>query len=338
MKLIGYIRPCKEFSFTIPVYHNGQNFYYHNLDEKFIITGFAKDEIDNSYLIKLSQKINYEIGNKAPIAFIGVNGKLIIGTADKAIIEICKYLDQIYLPKKYIHEELFYYAKIIGFNIKSFQDRFELKYFVFSNQYIIYKDIVKLICTIERYTSNINSKRKRKASFKFQRKSKNVFGISFAPYDIKKIDGFKNYFIDNIIEGNIRKAYHELEKLFDYQIKVSEPKHIAKSFCDISQTLLDIGYISTSKILLYLAKILETNDIVIFTQLAEVLKAEGNIQGAKEMYLEIQNQFPNDIYAKTGLAEVLKAEGNIQGAKEMYLKIQNQFPNDIYAKTGFVSS
>ena len=54
------------------------------------------------------------------------------------------------------------------------------------------------------------------------------------------------------------------------------------------------------------------------------------------MYLEIQNQFPNDIYAKTGLAEVLKAEGNIQGAKEMYLKIQNQFPNDIYSKHALV--
>jgi tetratricopeptide (TPR) repeat protein len=335
MKLIGYIRPYKDFSFTIPIYKDGSSFYFHNLDEKLIIRDFTNIDIDTSYLIELTQLINYTIGDKAPIVFIGENGKLIINKSDIAIFEICKYLDQINTPKKYIQEELFYYANQIGCNIEHFQNKFKLKYFVNKTIPIIYEDISKLIYTIENNLSNHRRKRKRKATLKFQRNYKNAFGLITPRYDPTIIDGFKNYFISNLKDENIRKAFHQLEKLLNYQITVSEPKHIVKSFCDISQSLFNLGYLNTSRILLLLSKIFDIDDAVIDTQLAELLIVEGDLQAAKKLYIEIQKQFPDDIVAKTGFAELLKAEGNLQAAKKLYIEIQEKFPDSIVPKTGF---
>ncbi|MEZ4859044.1 MAG: hypothetical protein R2781_09560 [Flavobacteriaceae bacterium] len=335
MKLIGYIKPYMDFSFTIPIYEEGNSYYYHELNDNFNIIGFFIDNINKSFILKFKKKINYKIGDKAPIVFVGENGKILINNSDSADFEIFNYLNRFSPPKMHIYEELFFLAKQNGNDVELYKNKVELMGLVYYSYPILNKEIFKIVDEIEEYLLGFKSKRKRKRSFKYLKKGKYLFGKHPKFYDQIKIDNLKKYIISDIKGNKIRKSFRELSNLFQYQSQISPPKLIVKSFCDISQSMLNYGYFDIAKILLHLSKLFETNDIVIDAQFAEILKAEGDLIGAKQKYLEIQDQFPNDVIVKNGYAEVLKAEGDLVGAKQKYLEIQDQFPNDVIAKSGY---
>ena len=173
----------------------------------------------------------------------------------------------------------------------------------------------------------------RKAARRREKAKRASKYLSF--FDKSKIDNYKDYIIKYLFEGKLAKIDNEILDLLNYQKENSSPKHIVKSLCDLSSRSLEICNFSFAKQMVFYSKLLNVSDIVIDTQYAEILKAEGNLADAKQIYLEVQEKYPDNIVAKTGYAEVLKAEGNLAGAKQIYLEVQEKYPSDIVAKTGY---
>ena len=150
--------------------------------------------------------------------------------------------------------------------------------------------------------------------------------------------GSLDYRVENIIgrvsKGNITGAKKHLLQLIQYQTQTSSAQHICMTLCKISNQLIPYDINFAKQVLIY-AKQTNSQDPVVYSQNAEILKAEGNIADAKIEYQNIIQRFPNNIVAKTGFAEILKAEGNIADAKIEYQNIIQQFPNSIVAKNGF---
>ena len=173
----------------------------------------------------------------------------------------------------------------------------------------------------------------RKAARRREKAKRASKYLSF--FDKSKIDNYKDYIIKYLFEGKLAKIDNEILDLLNYQKENSSPKHIVKSLCDLSSRSLEICNFSFAKQMVFYSKLLNVSDIVIDTQYAEILKAEGNLADAKQIYLEVQEKYPDNIVAKTGYAEILKAEGNLTGAKQIYLEVQEKDPSDIVAKTGY---
>ncbi len=69
-------------------------------------------------------------------------------------------------------------------------------------------------------------------------------------------------------------------------------------------------------------------------ELAEVLKAQGRLSEAEEVYRQAVKDFPDDVVACTGLAEVLKAQGRLSEAEEVYRQAVEDFPENAYVRNG----
>ena len=76
------------------------------------------------------------------------------------------------------------------------------------------------------------------------------------------------------------------------------------------------------------------DDVVACTGLAEVLKAQGRLSEAEEVYRQAVKDFPDDVVACTGLAEVLKAQGRLSEAEEVYRQAVEDFPENAYVRNG----
>ena len=46
----------------------------------------------------------------------------------------------------------------------------------------------------------------------------------------------------------------------------------------------------------------------------------------------MQENHPEDVVARNGYAEILKAEGDLEGAKRIYLEVQETYSHDLYSK------
>ncbi len=141
--------------------------------------------------------------------------------------------------------------------------------------------------------------------------------------------------LNNLQEDNMAGARACLKDLISNQVKTSAPEHICKSLTNIASSLLSNSITSFTKTLLGYARILNSDDSVVYSLGAEVLKAEGNLSEAKSEYQRIKKQFPNDVVAQTGYAEILKAEGNLTEAKSEYQRIKKQFPSNVVAQNGY---
>ncbi len=72
-------------------------------------------------------------------------------------------------------------------------------------------------------------------------------------------------------------------------------------------------------------------------QLSPVLKAQGDLDGAKARYEENIAQWPNNEVSANGLAEVLKVQGDLDGAKARYEENIAQWPNNRVAKNSLAN-
>lgn len=86
MNFIGYIRPFSRLSYTIPVYSNGENFFYHKLSQDFKIEAFeeavikATDVIHTSDMIPRLSANAFKIGDFGMVIFIDDKNFPTIGT------------------------------------------------------------------------------------------------------------------------------------------------------------------------------------------------------------------------------------------------------------------
>lgn len=102
MQLKGYIQAFKENSFTIPVYSDGEFYYYHSLNDNFEITGFYKAEFPNECFKKAYLSKQFIIGEIGAIVFVGID-YISYNQADKNINEIINYLNDTTIDSVYLN-------------------------------------------------------------------------------------------------------------------------------------------------------------------------------------------------------------------------------------------
>jgi hypothetical protein len=94
MRLVGYIKQTKENSFRIPVYSNQENdYYFHHLDDTYAITSFSKTDLNTISFQKVYLSKKFDIGSKAALIFVGMDGYIKYDDAENAIEEIINYLN-----------------------------------------------------------------------------------------------------------------------------------------------------------------------------------------------------------------------------------------------------
>lgn len=102
MKLSGYIKELKSYSFAIPIYTDGKNFYTHDVSESFRIVGFEKILLPSNY-IKIFSVKNYIIGSEGAIVFVGKDRNLFYNEASLVLPDIDYYIDQTTSKTKYLN-------------------------------------------------------------------------------------------------------------------------------------------------------------------------------------------------------------------------------------------
>lgn len=108
MRLQGYIEAIKENAFAIPIYGDGVDLYYHEIDSRFRIKGFYKASVQESFFKKLYSSTDFKKGQKGVVVFVGQDNVILFGTPEKAIKEIENYLSETTSENEYkfIKEEV----------------------------------------------------------------------------------------------------------------------------------------------------------------------------------------------------------------------------------------
>jgi len=347
MNLAGYLKPLGEHTFSIPIYKNESGYYCHLLSEDFKVLDFSSYDINEDLLEKLPKKStykkHYEKGEEGPVVFFARNGCVIIEEFHKAIVKILKVLDGTEHLNKYIYEELAYYSAFLSDSCKHAKEdssyylrRFYLKKYIYENFPDILNDVVLVMRLIDDYICKYKVMRRRNSlSSYYKENNKKVIpknGVSNSDFIIETIEAYKSCFVKEFLDGRTGKAFSILGELLEYQFPISRQKLIIKTLCALSKNIQSYGYTEEARILLYLSEQFYVSDAVIGSQFAEILKAEGNYEGAKAKYKEIEQEFPKAVVAKNGYADVLRLEGDYEGARDKYKEIQKEFSFDLYSK------
>ena len=90
MKLKGYIKPYSSFSFTIPIYTEGEHLYYHELNDDLIINRFIQIENNDISLYTTQESFFANKGDYGIIIFIGIQNIPIINFANQIAPQLLK--------------------------------------------------------------------------------------------------------------------------------------------------------------------------------------------------------------------------------------------------------
>jgi ArsR family transcriptional regulator len=113
MFLVGCIRPFSDFSFTIPVYQEQDEYYFHEISKSLQIIKFniAKGVND---VIKLQNNIFYKVNDIAPLVFYQNSDKFIFGPADSILKLIGDIINGEDREFHYLNRELIYLKSCIA--------------------------------------------------------------------------------------------------------------------------------------------------------------------------------------------------------------------------------
>lgn len=114
MKLAGYIKAYKEFIFTIPVYTDDKEYFYHNVDENYRIIEFNKTAPSEN-LIPFKNSLKFEKNYHGAIVFVGKNNDLIIDNFEDGIKKTKHYLESKTQKNEFLNvkEDLLYFEAFI---------------------------------------------------------------------------------------------------------------------------------------------------------------------------------------------------------------------------------
>jgi hypothetical protein len=101
MKLIGYIHPFINYSFTIPIYSESNVFYFHKINYNYKIEEFIQYDITDYEFIEISEYINFNIGEFCAIVYITSNYDAVIESADKIYDKLLELDDLNIFEEKY---------------------------------------------------------------------------------------------------------------------------------------------------------------------------------------------------------------------------------------------
>lgn len=127
-----------------------------------------------------------------------------------------------------------------------------------------------------------------------------------------------------------------LQDLLEFQLGHGDREHAAMSLCALTTIALDANQFEMADRLSQYALSLTSDDKVVFTNRAEVLKQSGHFDAALKSYKEAIERFTGDRWARNGYADVLKEKGLFDEAIARYRENQTTFPDDPVAFNGEV--
>ncbi|MFK7107060.1 hypothetical protein [Flavobacterium oreochromis] len=102
MRLAGYLKELKEDSFTIPIYTDKNDFFYHNVNDDYKIIGFNKADINKNNIQEYYLSIDFKLNGFGAYAFVGKNNYIKCNILSNEIYEIEKYLEDTTDKNKYL--------------------------------------------------------------------------------------------------------------------------------------------------------------------------------------------------------------------------------------------
>ncbi len=176
MRLAGYIKAYKEFMFTIPIYTNGKELFFHEVDSNYKIRKFNKTEVSED-LIQIKNDISFKEKSYGAIVFVGEKNDLITEEFEESIKKISNYLEHKTQKNQFlsVKEDVSYFESLIPkvrkshfYRVKQNELRFtynDVRYILeFLNQNThhsaayTYKDLITSV-----YEKVVNSVNKEKA-------------------------------------------------------------------------------------------------------------------------------------------------------------------------------
>lgn len=187
------------------------------------------------------------------------------------------------------------------------------------------------------------------------------------PRVLREVNKKKAVISEAMQHRDFRLLRELVDDLVDYQLKNGEPKHAAKSLCDLAMEAKDLGmaflqleltersisvapddgwsWAQHGDALLNMQRSSEALEayqqadafgagVVAKTGRAEVFKAEGEFKEALAGYDEVIRQHPENVVAMNGRAEVLKAQGEYETALAAYDEVITQHPENDVARRG----
>jgi tetratricopeptide (TPR) repeat protein len=140
-----------------------------------------------------------------------------------------------------------------------------------------------------------------------------------------------------LFAGRNPQAEKYVQELLQFQLESGDREHAAMSLCSLVAISLDANQMDMADRLSQYAMQLTSEDPVVYTSRAEVLKQRGHFQAALNAYQEAKDRFPNEPYAFDGYADVLSEMGRYQEAIKQYKEAQARFPDEPVAYNGEVS-
>jgi tetratricopeptide (TPR) repeat protein len=142
---------------------------------------------------------------------------------------------------------------------------------------------------------------------------------------------------EQLLVGKDAIAEKYLQELIEFQLGQGDRVHAAMSLCNLTSIAMEADQFEMADRLSLYALKLTSNDDVVYTIRAEVLKQRGHFDAAIKAYEEAMVRFGEYRYAINGLADVFKEKGLYDEALKLYNKAKNDFPEDSVAFNGEVS-
>lgn len=118
MKLTGYIKAIKENCFAIPIYSDGDFYYYHNITNDFKILSFEKTKVSEGYFIQTYLSKTFDINSIGALVFVGFENFILSNSADEVIDEVIYFLNDLTKSNEYLYikKEASKIQKILSLN------------------------------------------------------------------------------------------------------------------------------------------------------------------------------------------------------------------------------
>ena len=152
----------------------------------------------------------------------------------------------------------------------------------------------------------------------------------------------KNAIKNLILKGNFDKAITYTNELIENQRKISEPKHIAMSLCDLAQfSKKIIGNPELQAKFAELAIKEDSDDSWSYSTLGDAYRLLAKYEDARKMYetaiCKSDNNIESKIVAFNGHAEIFKNLGQLEEAIKFYKQCIDDYGNDMVSKTAYAT-
>jgi tetratricopeptide (TPR) repeat protein len=149
-----------------------------------------------------------------------------------------------------------------------------------------------------------------------------------------------DYITTALKKRDITQARNLTSELINYQSGKGEPIHLVKSLCQLAQNAKELGFYEFQLELIERAISLEYRDAWTQAQYGDALLQNNQFDEALKAYdiaisFSMGKDLETEVVAKTGYAEVLKTQGKLDIALQIYEEIIKSHPENVVARNGY---